>query len=128
MPQLQSAQVANYDFGAPNVAGAPGDVVLRFTLQRGGKLDFSFANPVGDADFLASVEVSADGVTYAATTVANNTLAITNASIRRKHAALGFSISLRANLDRFLRIRASGGARGEVQIRDQGCGLDIQSI
>lgn len=112
MPRLQTAQVANFDFGAPAVSAQ----VLRLKARQGGKLDGVFTN-LGDTDLTVSIQVSDDNVTFAATTAANNLAAVTNLVIpaRQSREVL---ISLRQGEDNFVRVMASGGVRGEFQVRD----------
>jgi hypothetical protein len=118
MPQLQVANIGTYDFGAAAAAGAPGDVVLSFRKRPGygGKLVLTFENPPDNPDgsLTVSVEVSDDGVTYAATTAGNNLVAVTNAVvIARQHRT--FELGLRTD-DNFMRVRASGSLRGILMI------------
>lgn len=128
MPKTQSAQVAVYDFGAVPTAGAPGDVVLKFSCRFGGKLDLRFENADGEQDITVAAEVSPDNSSYSATTAAVNNAAVTAEVIKRK-TSRAFEINMRAGVDKFLRIRASGSARGQLQIREIGStGLDIVQI
>lgn len=119
MPQLQVANIGTYDFGAAAAAGAPGDVVLSFRKRPGlgGKLVLTFENPPDNPDgsLTVSVEVSEDGTSYAATTAANNLVAITSAVVlARQHRT--FELGLRVD-DNFMRVRATGSLRGILQIR-----------
>ena len=129
MPQLQVANIGTYDFGARVTAGAPGDVVLSFRKRpgQGGKLILTFENPPDNPDgsLTVSVEVSEDGTTYAATTVANNLVAITNAVVlARQHRT--FELGLRVD-DNFVRVRAIGSLRGILMIHGDEL-LDIITI
>jgi len=122
MPQTQTAQVALYDFGAP--AGALAEV-LKFRARKGGKLDLKLENPGVEA-FNASVQVSADGTTWAATTAANNGTAVTNLAVPAKQSKEA-TINLRDGQDNFVRVLANGGVRGQIQIRPDSL-LEIVSI
>ncbi len=112
MPNPQSAQVANYEFGAPVALG----VVAKWNCLRGGKVLFTFTDE-GDADAVASIEVSADDVTYAATTAALNNTAVTSLSIPRK-VCKTVEVLLRAGVDKFVQLKLSGGTRVTVQLRE----------
>jgi hypothetical protein len=115
-PSPQVANIGTYDFGAPAAAGAPGDVVLVFRKKpgMGGKVTMTFVNPVDNpaGTLTVSAEVSEDGTSYAATTAANNLVAITAVALvsRQKRT---FELLLRVD-DAFLRIRASGALRGQL--------------
>jgi hypothetical protein len=121
MPRLQTAQVANYDFGAPSVSAE----VLRFKAPQGGFLRGVFAN-LGDTDLTVSVEVSKDNVTFAATTAPNNGQAVTAVVVPSRQSR-DFKINLRHEQDAFIKVLASGGVRGELQLRDD-CHLDIITV
>jgi hypothetical protein len=112
MPQMQSAQVAVADFGAPNVA-AP---VLVFQALSGGVVDLDFFNSEAKTDLTVSVQVSADGITYNATSVNNNSAVITNVAVQPR-VQRNFTINLRNNIDNYFRVVASGGVRGTMQYR-----------
>lgn len=117
-PTPQVANIGTYDFGAPAAAGAPGDVVLIFRKRpgQGGKVTLTFVNPVDNpaGTLTVSTEVSEDGTTYAATTAANNLVAITGATLvsRQKRT---FEQLFRVD-DNFMRVRASGALRGQLLI------------
>lgn len=114
MPSMQTAVVANYDFGAP-VAEA---VVLEFRVKenQGGKLDLMFENQ-SENPMTVTVQVSADGTTYADTSVADlEVLAKTRSDAK--------TILLRQGLDKFVRLQAVGGTRGRLQVRPDSL-LDI---
>lgn len=121
MPRLQSAQVANYDFGAPAASAE----VLRFKAGQGGKLHGVLSN-LGDTDLAVSIEVSKDNTTFAATTAANNTTAVTALVIppRQRRDVL---VTLRQDRDTYVKVLAAGGVRGELQLRDD-CHLDTLRI
>lgn len=118
MPRLQSAQVANYDFGATAVSGE----VLRFKAGQGGKLRGVLTN-LGDTDLIVSVQVSSDNITFVATTAANNLQAVTGLVIPPRQSR-DVLVGLRQAKDAFIRVLASGGVRGELQLRDD-CQLDV---
>lgn len=121
MPSLQTAVVANYDFGAPAALLE----VLRFKSAQGGKLHCTFAN-VGDTDLTVSVQVSADNASFSATTAANNTAAVTSLVIPPKQTR-NVLLTLRHGLDDYVRVLGAGGVRGQLQLRDE-CRLDIIRI
>lgn len=114
MPQAQTANIAVFEFGAPVLTGT----VLKFRTKpdRSGKLDLKFENPNGDVALAVSVEVSADNVSYAATTVANNLAAVTAVAVPRKTSKEA-TILVRRGIDLYVRVTASGGARGTLQMR-----------
>ena len=118
MPRLQTAQVANYDFGAPAASAE----VLRFKAGQGGKLHGVLSN-LGDTDLTVSVEVSKDNATFAATTAAANTTAVTGLVIPAKQSR-DVLINLRQDQDIFVKVLGAGGVRGELQLRDD-CHLDV---
>ena len=126
MPRTQAAHVPTYQFGAVGVAGAPDDVVLRFEVFQGGKQELRFEGSDADVDLDVSVEVSDDGVTFVPTTVADNGEAVTNEIIKPR-TSRNFSVNLRAGKDNFMRVRATGSDRGELQIRGPG-ELEIRKI
>ena len=112
MPSLQSAQVANYEFGAP-VALA--DVAIFKVGRPGGIFDITVLGE-GDGPVTVSVEVSTDGTSYAATTSGNNKTAVT-AAVTVARGKNTYSVLLRAETDKFFKIKASGGVRFVVQMR-----------
>jgi hypothetical protein len=114
MPQNQVANIAVFDFGAPAATAT----VLKFRAKPnvGGKLDLKFENSDGANQITVSVEVSADNVTYAATTAGNNLAAVTNLAVPRK-VSKEATILLRRGVDLYLRVTASGSARGQLQMR-----------
>lgn len=117
MPSMQSAVVANYDFGAPVVE----DVVLSFRVKenQGGKLDLMIENQ-SENPLTATIQVSEDGVTYADTSVAD-------LEVLAKTRSDGQTILLRQGLDKFVRVQAVGGTRGRLQVRPDSL-LDIIRI
>lgn len=118
MPRLQTAQVANFDFGAPAAAAE----VLRFNARQGGKLHGVISN-LGDTDLTVSVQVSKDNATFAATTVANNLQAVTGLVIPARQSR-DILLNLRQGQDQFIKVLGAGGVRGELQLRDD-CHLDV---
>jgi len=124
MPGLQTANVANYDFGAP----AASTEILTFRVKDnwGGKLDLTFEAKEAIADLSVSAKVSPDNDTKAALTAANNLVVITNATVARG-TTKEYTIALRRGVDKYVHILASGGARGRLQIRG-GEKLEIVSI
>jgi hypothetical protein len=113
MPLVQSAQVATFEYGAPVAVGTVG----RFGVNRGGEVDFTFAN-LGDDPLTVSIQVSADDSTYNATTAGNNTNAVTNLVIPAKVTQTR-TVLMRNGIDKYFRIRASGGVLFQTQLRRQ---------
>jgi len=111
MPKTNVASVQNYDFGAP-VALA---TVLKFRVKKPGDLDIrlELVDAVNDMAIVGAV--SDDDVTYTTTTV-NDNRAIINETVQAK-CSQSWNIGLRAEKDLYLRFQASGGARGQLQIR-----------
>jgi len=113
MPQLQTAVVDVYDFGAPVVE----DEVLKFRVPRGGKLDLNFENSEGLADGTVTVQVSADDVTYVDTSAAANLVAVADEVVQRGTRKSFAGVLLRNNLDKYIQVLASGGTRMNLQMR-----------
>lgn len=112
--------------------------VLKFTIKFGGKLHLVFSNPVQGSDGFArttegpsmtvSVTVSPDDITYSATTSSNNGAAVTGVAIPAAQSK-EFVVIMRAGIDKFMRVAATGGTRGQLQIRaTQSVGIDIARI
>lgn len=114
MPASQVANIAVFDFGAPAATGT----VLQFRtkIDRSGKLDLKFENSDGANDLTVSVEVSTNGSSWAATTAGNNLVAVTNVAVPKK-VSKEATILLRRGIDLYVRVRASGSARGQLQVR-----------
>lgn len=113
MPRTQTANVGNYDFGAPVAEG----VALKFKTRdnQGGRLTARFEN-YGDSDLTVTVQVSADDSTYADTAVATNGNAVADEVVPpRQHRE--FEFFLRAGQDNYMRVQALGGVRGLLQLR-----------
>lgn len=129
MPSLQVANIGTFDFGAPVASGAPGDVVLVFRKRagHGGKVALTFINPPDNPDgtLTVSVETSEDGSSYAATTSAAHLVAITAATLTARTKKT-FEQLWRVD-DNFIRVRASGGLRGQLLIHSDTL-LDIVTI
>lgn len=129
MPTPQVANIGTYDFGAAVAAGAPGDVVLVFRKKpgQGGKVRMTFVNPPDNpaGSLTVSVEVSEDGTSYAATTAANNLVAITN-HVLPSRTNKNFELLLRVD-DAFMRVRAIGALRGQLLFHGDEM-LDIVTI
>lgn len=105
MPINQVATVANYDFGAPVVEAQ----VLKFRVRenQGGVISASVEN-YGDTDLVVTVKSSPDDVTYT-----NELGAVTV----KGRTAKDFTFLVNASTDVFVKIMASGGVRGCVQMR-----------
>ena len=114
MPRRQAAAVDVYDFGAPAAVAT----VLDFKVLQGGKLDLCFEN-LEAPDLTVSVEVSEDGVTYAATTAADN-LAVVTDEVVAGGCNKDFTVLARQDLDNYVRVRALGGTRANMQVRPDG--------
>lgn len=111
MPRTQTANTGVYDFGAPVAEGVP----LRFAVRRGGRLTVRMEN-YGDSVMTCTLQVSADNSSYTDTTVAANGDAVADESIPPRQYR-EFQIFLREGQDKFLRLQAAGGVRGQLQIR-----------
>lgn len=112
MPNPQVGKVDQYQFGAkPDVA-----TVLQFGVRRGGLVDLVFLNAVGAESYTYSVEVSADGSSWNATTSANNVAAITSQTVVPK-GHKNHTFLLREGVDLHWRVTVSGNGRGELQVR-----------
>lgn len=114
MPRTQVGQVSSYPFGAPAATGTV--LVFKSRDRTGGPVNFLFETPDADGDITVSVEVSPDGITYVATTAGHHGVAVT-AEVILPRTRRDFTVALRATVDNFVRIRASGSDRGSVQIR-----------
>ena len=122
MPETQVAAVSVYDVNAPAVKDTV--LVLRLRESRGGKITFRFKPTTGfgglneapENDAEVNVEVSTDGVSFAATTAPNNGVAVTDAAVPAL-TEQQFEVSLRAGTDVFVRVQASGGTRLQIQVR-----------
>jgi hypothetical protein len=122
MPQKQVAAVTVYDVNAPVVKDTV--LVLRMRESRGGKVTFSFKPTTGfggldespENDAEVNVEVSEDGTSYVATTAPNNGTAVTDEAVPALTEQT-FEVSLRAGTDNYVRVRASGGTRLQIQTR-----------
>lgn len=111
MPRSQTANTGVYDFGAPVTEGAP----LVFRARHGGRLTMRFEN-YGDTDLTVTVQVAPDGSTWADTTSAANTTAVADEAIPPRQYR-EFDVLLRDGQDTWMRVQASGGVRGQLQIR-----------
>jgi len=111
MPARQIASVDNYDFGAPAVEAE----VLQFEVLIGGKLALTFVNE-GESDLEVTVQVSADGSSWADTTAGNNLVAVANETIIPK-TNKDYAIIARADVDLYLRVQAVDGVHGSLQVR-----------
>jgi hypothetical protein len=75
-----------------------------------------------------SIQVSPDGINWAATTAPNNLTAITN-YVLGPGQDIDFTVAFRAGVDKFFRLNAQGPGRGLLQIRSQrGVQIDIVEI
>lgn len=111
MPRTQTANVGNYDFGAPVAEGVP----LKFAARNGGRLTARFEN-YGDSDLTVTLQVSADDSTYADTAATPNGSAVADEVIPPRQYR-EFQINLREGQDNYLRLQALGGVRGLLQLR-----------
>lgn len=100
-------------------------LTFRVKDEQGGKLIFNFENPDGVNDLVVSIQVAVDGSApktptetngFVATTAAANGSAVTNVTVPRRGNKQA-TISLRRGVDNWVRLIASGGARGVCQIR-----------
>jgi hypothetical protein len=130
MPLTQSAVRAVYDFGAPSAEG----IVLGFRVrnQMGGKLNLIVENPISSRPatpgfentglqlpFTYSIQVApvvaATGLpdTFADTSAAANLEAVVDV-VATPGCHNSHTILLRPNVDAFVAVIASGGARGQL--------------
>ena len=121
MPRRQAAAVDVYDFGAP----AAEATVLDFKVLQGGKLDLMFENQEGNP-LTVSVQVSEDGTTYADTTDADNLKAVVD-EVVAPASNKDFTVLARQDKDNYVRVRASGSTRANMQVRPDGV-LQIRTI
>jgi hypothetical protein len=114
MPRTQVANIGTYGFGAGVTENAP----LTFSVRRGGRLTVRAENQnePNTTALAVTLQVSADGTTWADTTAAANTTAVADVSIPARQYR-EWQISLRQGQDNFFRLQAVGGGRGELQIR-----------
>ena len=111
MPRTQVANIGTYGFGAGVSETAP----LTFSVRRGGRVTVRIENQ-GDATMTATLQRSADNSSWADTTAAANTTAVADVSIPPRQYR-EYQISLRDGTDNYFRLQASGGVRGELQVR-----------
>lgn len=121
MPRTQVANIGTYAFGAGVTANQP----LLFSVRRGGRLTVRLENQ-GDVAMTATLQVSADNTTFAATTAAANTTAVSAVSVPARQYR-EYQISLREGQDKFFRLSVSGGVRGEMQVRGDEI-LDVKTV
>lgn len=119
MPRRQAALIASYPFGSSGANAA-----LQWVVKKGAKLQGRVESTDVDLTGIA-LEVSPDGTTWNATTVANNGQAVTNATAVAG-GTFDFDIRLRPGLDNYLRFRATGGS-GILEIAGDSV-LDIQKV
>lgn len=103
--------------------------VLRLKVNNGGLVAVRIENGDGLHPLDVTLQVSADGVTWANTSAANNGDAVVNEAVART-AAVDFSVLLRQDTDNYLRLvaRGTGGeSRGQMQLRGRPA-LDIVQI
>jgi hypothetical protein len=102
---------------AGGVSLDPNRSPLMFLASRGGLVQMRFEG-IGSAAIAVTVQVSADGKTWANTSAAANVQAIVSESIAPSQHK-NFEINLRAGLDNYVRVIAVGGDRGQVQVRSE---------
>ncbi len=124
MPRSQVAVIDNFDLGLPAAAAQ----VIEFKLRpdHGGVIQLRFENSEGENDATLSVQVSADGSSWNATSAANNLEVITNVSIPRK-TFNDYELLLRPGIDNYVRVTGSGRTRVQLQLRHGGL-LDIEDL
>jgi hypothetical protein len=111
-----------YEFGA-TVGGA---AALQFAVKRpGGILQCSVE--AYDVATTISIQVSEDGTTWVATTVASNGIAVTSQQVVAG-GVYNFSLRLRDNKDNYMRlVPAAGAGRGIMRVHGDGI-LDPQKL
>ena len=114
MPRTQVANIGTYGFGAGVTENAP----LTFSVRRGGLLTIrdENQNEPQTGPIVVTLQVSADGTTWADTAATPNLTAVADVSIPARQYR-EWQVRLRQGQDNFLRLQASGGGRGELQIR-----------
>ena len=122
MPKSQVANVENYEFGAPLVEAQ----VLKFAVHQGGKAQLRFLAQESDNDITVSVQVSPDDSSWSDTTANDNGEAVVDEAIKRQ-TYLDYTVNLREGVDKYMRILASGAARGQMQMR-QDCKMEAMAI
>lgn len=131
MPRSQVAAISHFDVNAPHApvaASAVTVLILRERYGRGGKLNFRFEPKTqfgghdedAESDVEVSVDVSPDGVTYAATTASNNLVAVAAVTVPALEAR-DFTIALRRGTDAYVRVRARS-----VQFKASRLGIDVR--
>ena len=121
MPKSQIANIGHYTFGAGITENAP----LTFRVRHGGRLTVRAENN-SDRAMTVTLQVSADGSTWADTAATPNGTAVADVSIPvRQHRE--WQINLRQGQDNWFRLQAAGGAQGNLQIRGDEI-LEIHSV
>lgn len=121
MPRTQTANTGIYDFGAPTAEG----VVLQFRVKQGCLLTARLENQ-SDVSITATLQVSPDASTWADTAATPNTTAVADVVIPPRQYR-EYQINLRQGQDNYLRLQASGGGRGVLQLRGDEH-LEIQTV
>ena len=115
MPISNVGSVDHYPFGAPASAAT----VLKFRVKQGGSIAVRLSAEESETDLTMSVQVSADNSTYNATTAALNGTAVTDTSVPAR-TFKDVAVKLRAGVDLYMRVLASGSGKGACQIRHDG--------
>ena len=115
MPNNQIAKVSSYPFGCPSAYSAEGELVFRARI--GGVVEMMFCNNEGDEDLTVAVQVSTDGVTWAATTAQNNGQAVTDVVVKAKTKSIAYTLNIRPTVDNYVRVRGKGRVPAELQMR-----------
>jgi hypothetical protein len=96
-------------------------VPIIWRVAQGGVVNFRFVTGNG-ISYLVTLQVSADNVTWANTSASGNGQAVVAEQVDAV-SHRNFELNLRAGLDNFLRLVASGingnGGRGQVQVRSE---------
>lgn len=121
MPKTQTANIGNYDFGAPVAEG----VVLKWAARNGGRFTARIENQ-SDVTLTCTLQVSADDSTFADTAATPNGNAVADEAIPPRQYR-EFDFFLREGQDNYLRMQAVGGGRGLLQMRGDER-LIVQSI
>jgi hypothetical protein len=101
--------------------------VIKLRAMEGGKLDLLFENADGENAITVSAQVSTNGTHFRATTADDNLAAVQGVSVPVKQTR-SYTIGLRPEIDAVLRIVATGGARGTVQIRGEQCKFQLLKV
>ena len=111
MPRPQTATVANYGFGGANTLTEVG----RWQALSGVRMQLKIA--AYEVPITISIKVSADAVTWNATTSAANVSAVTSVVIPA-YTSYDVDVLLRQGTDNWVQLLAMGGGKLDFQVRE----------